>query len=495
MIKVTKKNEVSLKVEADASTLMELSSFFTFDVPGAKFMPSYKSRQWDGKARLFHLYKQTLPVGLLSYLHEFAVRHGYEVDDQVPNIGDDVTVEYVEELAKSLNLHAGGDPIEAYHYQIDAVFEAINDGRRLLLSPTASGKSLILYLLIRHHLKHRRKQLLIVPTTSLVEQMYTDFEDYSSHNSFDVEKYCHRIYGGKEKTNQFPVTISTWQSIYKYPMSWFDQFDVIYGDEAHQFKAKSLTTILDNCINSPYRVGTTGTLDGTKTHKLVLEGCFGPVKKVITTKELMDADQVSKMKIIVSMLDYSDQDRKTVKGMTYQEEMDWLISNPTRNTVLKNLTLAQTGNTLLLFQYVDKHGKVLFKMLEKALAGTGRKVFFVSGDTDTTKREQIRAITEKETDCIIVASYGTFSTGINIKELHNLILGSPIGKAQIRLLQSIGRILRKTRAGLVCNVFDVADDLQWKKNKNYTLEHVIERIKTYNEQQFDYKLVRVPLNE
>lgn len=491
MIKVSKKNEVYLKIETEPSISQELNDFFTFEVPGAKFMPLYRSRMWDGKARLYNMYRQELYVGLLPYLQEFASTLEYPIEINIKDIGDPVSPQYVENFAKKLKLQSGGKDIEIRDYQVDAVKTAINNGRALLLSPTASGKSLIIYNLVRYHQHLNRKQLIIVPTTSLVEQMYGDFQDYATADDWAVSENCHRIYGGKEKSNEYPITISTWQSIYKFPKSWFEQFDVIYGDEAHLFKAKSLTTILDKCVNSPYRIGTTGTLDGTKTHKLVLEGVFGQVKKVITTKKLMDTNQVADLKIIAMVLDYPDSDRKAVKGMTYQEEMDWLVTNHRRNIVIRNLSITQEGNTLVLFQYVEKHGQTLYDMISTKCPD--RKVFFVFGGTDTDTREQIRAITEKESDAIIIASYGTFSTGINIRNLHNIVFASP-SKSRIRNLQSIGRGLRKGDNKTSCNLFDVGDDLQWKSKKNYTLYHMVERIKIYNEEGFNYKLVRVPIN-
>ena len=491
MIKVSKKNEVHLKIETEPGISQELNDFFTFEVPGARFMPLYKNRMWDGKARLFNMYRQELYVGLLPYLQDFADTLEYKVELDIENIGDPVSTKYVENFAEKLNLQSGDKDIEIRDYQVEAVKHAINTGRALLLSPTASGKSLIIYNLIRYHQHLNRKQLIIVPTTSLVEQMYGDFQDYATANDWAVSENCHRIYGGKEKSNEYPVTISTWQSIYKFPKSWFDKFDVIYGDEAHLFKAKSLTTILDKCVNAKYRIGTTGTLDGSKTHKLVLEGIFGQVKKVITTKKLMESKQVADLKIIAMVLDYSEVDRKTVKGMSYQEEMDWLVLNHKRNLVIRNLSTTQKGNTLVLFQFVEKHGKVLHDMITKKCPD--RKVFFVFGGTDTETREQIRSITEKEEDAIIIASYGTFSTGINIRNLHNIVFASP-SKSRIRNLQSIGRGLRKGDNKVSCNLFDIGDDLQWKSKKNYTLTHMVERIKIYNEENFNYKLVRVPIN-
>lgn len=492
MIKVTKKNEAHLRVETDPSTGQEICDFFTFDVPGARFMPSYRARAWDGKARLYNMYRQELYVGLLPYLKEFSESLEYTIEIDMSDIGDPVSTQYVENFARNLNLQSAGKDIEMRDYQTEAVRHTINNGRVLLLSPTASGKSLIIYNLIRYHQRLDRKQLIVVPTTSLVEQMYGDFQDYSSADDWRVSENCHRIYGGKEKNTDYPITISTWQSIYKFPKTWFENFEVVYGDEAHNFKAKSLTTILDKCVNAPYRIGTTGTLDGAKTHKLVLEGIFGTVKKVITTKKLMENDAIANLDITCLVLEYSDKERKEVKGMTYQEEMDWLVSHPVRNTFLKNLCTTQTGNTLVLFQLVEKHGKVLYDLINNKV-GDSRDVFFVYGGTDTEQREEIRALTETKDDAIIVASYGTFSTGINIRNLHNIVFASP-SKSRIRNLQSIGRGLRKGDNKTSCNLFDIGDDISWKSKKNYTLGHMVERVKIYNEEGFKYKLVKVPIN-
>mgnify|MGYP003637958027 CR=1 FL=1 len=489
MITVTKKDECHILIDTDPSTAKEIVEFFTFEVPGAKFMPAYRNRMWDGKARMFNMYTRELYVGLLDYLVEFCEQLEYKIDIKIDKVGEEGTIDQVSKFTESLNLHSQGKQIAIRDYQLEAVTHAINNGRSLLLSPTASGKSLIIYSLLRYHQAHGRKQLIIVPTTSLVEQMWGDFNDYSSEDKWQANKFCHKIYGGKDKTNKAAVIISTWQSIYKFPKSWFEEFDVVYGDEAHNFKAKSLTTLLDKMVNTPYRYGTTGTLDGTKTHRLVLEGVFGRVYKVTTTKKLMDSKQLAELKIVCLLLEYSDAQRKLVSKMPYQEEMDWLVTNPQRNKIITNLTIAQTGNTLVLYQFVEKHGAVLHKMISERV-NSERMVFFVHGGTDTEQREEIRHLTETQKDAIIIASYGTFSTGINIRNLHNVVFASP-SKSRIRNLQSIGRGLRKGNQKEACNLFDVGDDLSWKSKKNFTLNHMLERIKIYNEESFNYKIAKV----
>jgi superfamily II DNA or RNA helicase len=492
---LSKKNEVYLKVDCEPSLAQELNDHFSFEVPGAKYHPLYKSRMWDGKVRLYSLFTKELYVGLKEYLEHFAKEREYTIDDsQYIKTADTVTYDEVKEFCLNLNLASKETPIEIREYQIDAVYQAITDGRRLLLSPTGSGKSLIIYCLIRWHLQKGRKQLILVPTTSLVEQMYSDFQDYSTLNNWKTTENCYRIYGGHEKSNQYNVVISTWQSLYKLPKQFFSIFDVIYGDEAHLFKAKSLTGILNKCTTTPYRVGTTGTLDGTKTHKLVLEGLFGPVYKVTTTKKLITDKTLADLEIFNLILDYPDEIKKANKGLSYQEEMDFLVQYDPRNRFIRNLATSQTGNTLVLFQYVEKHGKVLYDMIYTKLVDREkeRKVFFVFGGTDTEQREEIRRITETQNDAIIVASYGTFSTGINIKNLHNIIFASP-SKSRIRNLQSIGRGLRTSENKTSCKLYDIADDLTWKSKKNYTLLHMIERIKIYNDEHFNYKIIKVAL--
>jgi len=489
-ITIEKVNHVHLRVFSDPSVEQELSDFFTYEYPGARFTPQYKARLWDGKVRMYDMYRKSLYVGLLRYVQEFAERNKHEleyVNDVVTTT--DITPEQVMEYAKWLNPMGHGKPIEIRDYQVEAVTEAIRNERILLLSPTASGKSFIIYTTMRHHLEAGRKCIIIVPTTSLVEQLFADFEDYSSANGWKPSYHCQKLYSGFSKDFTKDVLITTWQSVYLQPKSWFQNFDVIFGDEAHQFKAKSLTTVMEKMDQVRYRVGTTGTLDNKKIHRLVLEGMFGPVHRVTTTKELMDTNRLATLNITCILLKYDDPTRQSRNKNLYQDEMSFIVSNEKRNNFIRNLALNCKGNTLVLFQYVEKHGKVLHDLIQKK-AHDGRKIFFVFGGTATSDREAIRHITESESDAIIIASYGTFSTGINIPSLENVIFASPT-KSKIRNLQSIGRGLRLKNGKTECNLYDLADDLHWKSWKNHTLNHFAERVKTYAEEKFTYKLVEV----
>jgi len=369
-------------------------------------------------------------------------------------------------------------------YQVEGVCDALKHNRKLLISPTASGKSLMIYSLVRYYVNKHEKILLVVPTTSLVEQMYKDFQDYG----WDAETYCHRIYSGKEKTNEFPVTITTWQSVYKLDRSFFEDYGVIIGDEAHLFKSKSLIEIMTKLHHAKYRFGFTGTLDGTQTHKWVLEGLFGPSYKVTRTDELMQQGHLSQLDIQCLVLKHPPQ-----KFEKYEDEIQYLISHEQRNKFITNLTLDLKGNTLLLFSRVEAHGAVLFDQINTNKRGD-RKVFFIHGGVDTEERELVREITERENSAIIVASYGTFSTGINIRNLHNVIFASP-SKSRIRNLQSIGRVLRKGKNKTKAVLYDISDDCTCNSRKNYTLNHLIERIKIYNEENFNYEIITIQLKK
>ena len=489
MITIEKLDEVYVRIFGDAGIEQELADFFTYEYPGARFTPQFRARLWDGKVRLYDQVRKTLYVGLVSYVESFCERNGYELTykDEI-NKSNGISYETTEKFITALDLPK---KIEIRDYQIDAIQTALDKERAVLLSPTGSGKSFIIYSIMRWHVNAGRKCILIVPTTSLVEQMYSDFEDYSSVNQWPVKEHCQKLYSGFSKVFEKDVLITTWQSVYLQPKTWFRQFDVIFGDEAHQFKAKSLTTVMEKMDEVRYRIGTTGTLDNKKVHRLVLEGIFGPVLKVTTTKKLMDTGRLTNLNITCVVLKYDEETRKERKNKTYQEEMDWLVANEKRNKFIRNLAIRSQGNTLVLFQYVEKHGKILYELI-KNKAHDERKIFFVYGGTDVTDRESIRHITESESDAIIIASFGTFSTGINIPSLENVIFASP-SKSKIRNLQSIGRGLRLKDGKTSCNLYDIADDLHWKSWKNHTLNHAAERYKIYAEEEFKIKIAEVEL--
>ena len=500
-ITIWKKNESIALVDCDAGIAHGLSEYFSFFVPGYKYMKLYKRKIWDGKIRLFNSTSRELPAGLYPFVDEFCKRNSYTLKVESSDYGSLVDRSEqdpndVFKYIKDLKLQSRGKPIDIRDYQFDAVMKALNLNRCVLLSPTGSGKSLIIYCLAQIWLKYLTnevnypeadKVLVVVPTTSLVEQMEKDFIDYG-YNA----KGIHKIYSGKDKDRiDSDIVVSTWQSIYKLDPEWFEQFGMVIGDECHGFKSKSLTDIMNKCSQAKYRIGTTGTLDNAQVHHLVLQGLFGKIHRVTTTKALQDSNTLAKLDINIIVLKYDEEIRKSLGKANYQDEIDFIVRNEKRNNFIRNLALDTDGNTLVLFNYVDKHGKPLFDMINNK-AEEGRKIFYVSGEVATSDREAIREITESQKNAIIVASLGTFSTGINIRNLHNIIFASP-SKSQIKVLQSIGRGLRKSENGQATKLFDLADDLHTKGRKNYALLHSEERVKIYNKEEFNYKIIEVPI--
>ena len=481
---VDKVNDVYIRIDADQSITRELSDYFSFEVPGYKFTPQFRRRVWDGKIRLFSYATGQMYVGLYPYLKDWCNKKSIHIVESSDILTHSThTAADIQALIDTYDIS-----ITPRDYQIEAFKFALEHNRGMILSPTASGKSLIIYMLCRHYMNMINNNILIiVPTTSLVEQLYKDFKDYG----FDVERNVSRKYHGYDIDLDKRITISTWQSLYKMPKKFFEDYGAVIGDEAHLFKAVSLTKIMTKLTDCKYRIGLTGTLDDSKTHKLVLQGLFGMVNKVVSTSELIDRKQLAQLKVICLNLKYNEVESKKVKDVKYFEELEYITSSKPRNKYIRNLALALKGNTLLLFQLVEKHGEILFNLI-KEKAEKDRKVFFVFGGTDTDDREQIRAITEREDNAIIVASYGTFSTGINIRNLHNIVFSSPT-KSPIRVLQSIGRGLRVGDKKDSATVYDISDNLSYKGKDNFTLNHFKERVNIYNREGFNYEIHTIEL--
>lgn len=493
---IHKIDETFIKIECDDSVTGDLVDYF-----------SYSDTIWVGdkkrgkkrypksvRVKLFSVRAKTLYRGLLPYVEEFARDNNLTISYSDPSLeyASDISYFEIEKYAKSLNIHTKGKSIEVHDHQLNSVTQAIRNKRSLLIVPTGGGKTLITYIIVRILApllqKKNQKILIIVPTINLVEQSYKDFIDYSSVNKWNTEKNVHRIHYGYEKFTDCPITVSTWQSLAEMPMEYFKDFGVIIGDEAHLTTAKSLKYIITSCVNAKYRIGMTGTLDESPIHKLVIEGLFGVVYKPTTTRELMDKGILSQLKINSILLKHT---MGTEVKMSSDDEMEFLISNSKRNKFICNLAMSLKNNTLILFRFVERHGVVLHRMLQQLNDGS-KKIYFVHGKIDADIREQIRQIMETEDNAIVVASYGTFSTGVSINNLHNLIFASP-SAGIVRILQSIGRGLRLNTNKHIANLFDVGDDIRYNLNSenNNTLNHYLKRLSIYKNEKFSYQIYKI----
>jgi superfamily II DNA or RNA helicase len=495
LIKVEHINSVHMKVSADSGTLMEISEYFSFRPEGYQFSPKYKARVWDGIIRLFQPMRPKLYVGLYPHLKKFCDDRGYTLQAPEHISTDEVFDDnYPEQLAKEINCK-----YIPRDYHNEYVLNALRRRRSLSLSPTSSGKSLIIYLIQQHYYQtFGHRTLIIVPTISLVHQMAGDFMDYGCDESI-----IYRIQGGIDKNTKAPIVISTWQSLIKQPKEWFDQFRVVLGDEAHTFQAKSLTTIMEKLTDCEYRHGFTGTLKSSesKTHRMVLEGCFGEVKRFVNTKNLMDEGTVADFKVKAIVLSHDNDTRKNFKqainkikegSKKWPAEREFIVNHEKRNKFIANLVHSLKGqNNLILFDLVEKHGKVLEPLLQKE----GRQLHFIYGGTKGDERERIRHLVENDAEKRhdILASYGVFSTGVNLRRLDNVIFASG-SKSEIKVLQSIGRTLRKADDSTEAVLYDIADDLSVGESfENYTLKHFKKRIEIYGSEQFKFKIYTIEI--
>ncbi len=368
-----------------------------------------------------------------------------------------------------------------------------------------SGKSSIIYSICRYLNDQGLKGLLIVPNLSLINQMYGDFIDYSSANKWDVEENVHKIFAGQDKQSDKLLSISTWQSLMTigktgkgstknaYTNSYFEQFDYVICDECHGLKATEITKIVEQCTNASYRIGLTGTTGKTKANINTIIGLTGPINDLITTKELIERKEVADFDIKCLVLKYDEETSKIVKKLRYQDEIKYLVSNKKRNNFIKNLAISMKSNSIVLFNFIE-HGKLLHKMISESKFIGDRNVYLIYGGIDGDERERIRHIVETEQNAIIIASIATTGTGVSIKNLHNIIfcLGT---KSSIRILQAIGRAIRLHDSKEKATIYDIVDNLTIKKHQNFAVKHFLERVKVYNEQQFNYKIKNIPFDQ
>ena len=454
-----------MRVSTEPSVAQEIADHFSFMSPNAKYDPRVRNKLWDGRIRLFSTMTGLLYVGLLDRLKSFAKSRDCDVEV-------DFTIKDNDQIQLASTVK------EPRPYQLDAIRVAVERTRGVFLSPTSSGKSMIIYLLAQHYSEH--KKLIIVPRVGLALQLRADFEEYAGH-ALDI----HCITAGVDKQTDSPIVISTWQSIYKMPKQWFKQFGVVIGDEVHEFEAKSLRSIMEKLVDTKYRFGFTGTLKGTLTNEVTLEGLFGSIHTVTTMSELQENNYVAQLRIKCIVLKYPQDVAKDVIKYKYPQEAKYINDYRQRNNFIAKLAVSCDKNALVLFRNID-HGKLLYDKI-KSYSAFERDVYLIYGGVDVDDREEIRKLLDTKSDAILVASYGTFSTGVNVPNLHHVILGSP-SKSRVKVLQSIGRGLRLHSEKDYLTVYDIADDMRYKGKSNFTLQHFAERIDIYNNEGFVYRI-------
>jgi len=499
-VTITKIDEATVAIDANPIITQELINFFSVYAPNYRWAPAYKQGHWDGKIRFFN-YSNQLPIGLVSKVAEFCRmgRYPLKMDFQT-----EIKLDQTEftRFVHSLHIVDGdGNPMEPRDYQFMSAFEACFRRHICMEVPTAGGKTLIAYIIARFFEKIGKKLLICVPNVSLVEQTYSDFFSYGWE---DLSQFVHMIYSGKKKDSYCPVIISTWQSLQpklKENPEYFEQFDGLLIDEAHGAKATVLKDLTAKCVNAQWRMGLSGTYPDSKSADwYTIVGGLGPIKKFTTYKELQDKGHIAGLKIFTIILKYPlsvKRDCYEKCGDDYHVQNDYIYGLESRNDFIKKMVSQLDKNALVLFTKIEKHGEPLKKILSTI---PKKRLIYIVGGTEVSEREMSRAVAEKRDDVIILASYGVFSTGVNVKNIHFILFASGY-KSRIKVLQSIGRGLRKHKDKVDLVLYDIVDDMSFTSKKdeirfiNHSVKHFKERTKIYDEQGFTHKYITYEIKD
>jgi superfamily II DNA or RNA helicase len=471
----------------------QLTISLTKKINGWKFHPLVKKGLWNGEVSFIKGNK--IPAGLWYEIMEICNEYKFECN--INNLKQIFNLNLSKEEFTKWALNFFEDhKLTPRDYQIETAYKIIRYRRCLAELATSAGKSLILFMVITYLLEVQKKKkiLLIVPNISLVVQAAEDFEEYND-GSFQLK--IQQIYSGKKIRPSCNVVIGTYQSLVKKEEDYFKQFDVVSIDETHKAKSASIRKILDMCWHSDYRFGVSGTIAKRgNIDYLTLMANTGPVITNISANYLQNKGHISQCKVYIVYMNYATSEEKQAfsdlyrsaegRKKLFQLEQNYIINSQKRLNFITSIITKFKSNTLVLFYRIE-HGTLLYNKLRNDYNG---EVFYVDGTTDDDTREMYKKKMEIGTNKILVASYGTFSTGINIKNIHNIALTESF-KSEVIIRQSIGRGLRKHETKDILKVYDFVDDLRFKREnnkvwKNYLYKHSEARIDIYKEQKFEY---------
>lgn len=468
---------------SDEIMIREIYEFFRYKDEKQAVNPFSK---WDGQVRLFNKNKQLLPKGLVKHLFKWckAVGYQFQMDEGVVTPKAEITteevMEYIEGLKLSIKKEGETVDITPYDYQIRGVLEGIRNESCVLLADTNAGKTLILYILARFILDFfgvERKILILCPSVLLVNQMYDDFAQFSAKDENFQMSWVHTIKAGANKYRPAPITISTWQSIQDEDPEFYHKFTDVMCDEVHGAAAAKITRILDNSVNAYKRIGVTGSMKECEMHTLQVQAHFSEIIRVATTQMLKERGQSADTLIRMVKLDYPKDQIKQASSLDYMGLIEYLVEHRGRNQFLANFVKNLDGNTLVLFDR-KKHSQHVYDVLT---AMGVANVYRIDGDVPEAEREAIKVKAETGNGVIILGSFGTISTGVSVRRLHNLVLAHPV-ESIIRVLQSIGRMLRTHSTKDVAKIYDIVDNLGQPKFQDFVfLRHARSRYRYYKD--------------
>lgn len=497
-----KDSNTYIKVIAESKIVYDkIYDYFSFKTD-AGFLKSNKyapSSFFNTYTRLFNKRTNKIYIGLLNQIVLFCQKNDFDthIDPAlIESFHDDTFDEkYVENWISTLNLSSNGEKIFTRDFQTTLIKKVIENKRLVGLSATSSGKSLVIYVLLRWFIEQSRilnddenkKILIIVPSVVLVNQLYNDFLDYSKLNKFDVAKYVAKIYAGKDRNTDHRIKISTWQSLQELPDEYFEDFSVVICDEVHKAKAKVLTDIIRKCYNTEYRVGLTGSLDNNPINKIIITGLFGQVHKIINAKDLIDMGAAAKPVITINILEHTE--KMPSNDLAYNDEVAYFRNSESRSDYIIDLLKTMQGNTMILAVNV---GEMILPLSEKISEMLPDKnVMTIYGGTDVESRIDIRDRLESTDNNVLVCSYETVGTGFSVKNIQNMIFAQSY-KSIIKIVQAIGRGIRIKSGKTKVFIHDIIDVFSEKMN-TYSYAHGVERMRIYRSEGHDFKINKVKI--
>jgi len=475
----------------------QLKASLTKRIDGWRFNPLVKRGVWDGK--ISFVKKNLIPAGLWKEVADICKEYDFQLTMVgITRIFND-TIKVDEFEAWALKFFEGRE-ITPRDYQIDAAFKILKYKRCLAELATSAGKTLISFMVIGYLMEvlGKKKILMIVPNVSLVIQATGDFEQY---NAGKLSIKTQQIYSGAEIRKSSNIVVGTYQSLVNYDEEYFSQFDAVLVDETHKAKSKSIQTIMDKCWHCDYRFGLSGTIPKKGTvDRLALMSAMGPLVTQVKAKHLQDEGHIANCKVLQITMDYASDEQKEAfaflsknpkqRRELFTLEKNFINQNEKRLNFVTKVINKSHSNSLVLFHKID-YGEALYRQLRNI---TDKKVYYVDGSVSGDMREEFKARMEQNDDVIIVASYGTFSTGISIKNIHNIFFTESF-KSEVIIRQSIGRGLRKHHSKELVKIYDFIDDFRYTGEdlnwKNYMYKHGAERRKIYEEEQFKYDVQTV----
>jgi superfamily II DNA or RNA helicase len=463
-IQVQKINESFYQIKGSNEQLQPIIRRLQVKIPGANFDPMVKRGLKPSYKSFYNIMPDkslVVPSGLMRFLEPFGV--------YLPQHISRFTREEIQAYIDTTNL-----PFEPFQHQLNSVFDSILNHQQINLMCTGSGKSLSISLIADFFRLKGLKGLLIVPNINLLTQFQSDIKDY---NLIDLYNDTHIIGGGNtDKHFDKSLTISTFQSLKNFKDE-LKHLNYVMCDETHRAKGAEIQDIVNKCSNSIFRLGFTGTLNDSPPDRMSLFCLFGVPKRYISTNGLVKLGLATPVNINVLLLHYSPDDKAIFRHVgNFAKQLQFIKEHENRTNFISKLSCklsTTSGNTLVLFQHTE-HGKSIFNTIMNDIYPdvlvenkniTGKKsfefqekykVYFINGETDGKNREKIRNILETDTNSILVAGYQVLSTGVNIKNLRNLVFASPM-KSFTTISQSLGRGVRLHVSKSVFNVYDLSD--------------------------------------